>query len=79
MPSLEHDNEVRGESLDLIKYIDSNFDGPTLLPEVPTTFRLQCSRTLATERRFLVVSEQTEDVYVLVSCRMLQRGSSLMS
>ncbi|EER92440.1 protein IN2-1 [Sorghum bicolor] len=33
VPSLEHDNEVRGESLDLIKYIDSNFDGPTLLPE----------------------------------------------
>lgn len=33
VPSLEHDNEVRGESLDLIKYIDSNFDGPALLPE----------------------------------------------
>ena len=41
MPSLEHDNEVRGESLDLIKYIDSNFDGPALLPEV--TYHLQAS------------------------------------
>ena len=34
VPSLEHNNEIRGESLDLIKYIDSNFDGPALLPEV---------------------------------------------
>ncbi|CAL4913897.1 unnamed protein product [Urochloa decumbens] len=33
VPSLEHNNEIRGESLDLIKYIDSNFDGPSLLPE----------------------------------------------
>ncbi|ONL96752.1 safener induced1 [Zea mays] len=33
VPSLEHDSEVRGESLDLIRYIDSNFDGPALLPE----------------------------------------------
>jgi hypothetical protein len=31
---LEHNNEIRGESLDLIKYIDSNFEGPALLPEV---------------------------------------------
>jgi hypothetical protein len=31
---LEHNNEIRGESLDLVKYIDSNFDGPALLPEV---------------------------------------------
>nr|XP_034576285.1 protein IN2-1 isoform X2 [Setaria viridis] len=32
VPSLEHNNEIVGESLDLIKYIDSNFDGPALLP-----------------------------------------------
>lgn len=34
VPSLEHNNEVKGESLDLIKYIDSNFDGPSLFPDV---------------------------------------------
>jgi glutathione S-transferase len=34
VPSLEYNNEVKGESLDLIKYIDSNFDGLALLPEV---------------------------------------------
>ncbi|KAG2541611.1 hypothetical protein PVAP13_9NG691500 [Panicum virgatum] len=33
VPSLEHNNEIRGESLDLIRYIDSNFDGPARLPE----------------------------------------------
>lgn len=33
VPSLEHDNQVKGESLDLVKYIDSNFEGPALLPE----------------------------------------------
>jgi glutaredoxin 2 len=34
VPSLEHNNQVKGESLDLVKYIDSNFEGPSLLPEV---------------------------------------------
>ncbi|XP_074296198.1 glutathione S-transferase L2, chloroplastic-like isoform X2 [Silene latifolia] len=35
VPALEHNNEVRGESLDLIKFIDRNFEGPSLLPDVP--------------------------------------------
>ncbi|KAF8402794.1 hypothetical protein HHK36_010885 [Tetracentron sinense] len=35
VPSLEHNNEVRGESLDLIKYVDSHFEGPPLLPDDP--------------------------------------------
>lgn len=34
VPALEHNNEVRGESLDLLKYVDSNFEGPPLLPDV---------------------------------------------
>jgi hypothetical protein len=34
VPSLEHNNEVRGESLDLIKYIDTHFEGPSLFPTV---------------------------------------------
>lgn len=34
VPSLEHNNEVRGESLDLMKYIDSHFEGPSLFPSV---------------------------------------------
>ncbi|KAJ4825967.1 Glutathione S-transferase L3 [Turnera subulata] len=33
VPSLEHNGKVIGESLDLIKYVDSNFDGPSLLPD----------------------------------------------
>ncbi|XP_042519532.1 glutathione S-transferase L3-like [Macadamia integrifolia] len=36
VPSLEHNNEVRGESLDLIKYIDSHFEGPPLFPDDAT-------------------------------------------
>ncbi|KAG6518615.1 hypothetical protein ZIOFF_022095 [Zingiber officinale] len=35
VPSLEHDNEVKGESLDLIKFIDETFEGPKLLPDDP--------------------------------------------
>ncbi|XP_057476909.1 glutathione S-transferase L3-like [Actinidia eriantha] len=35
VPSLEHNNEVKGESLDLVKYIDSNFEGPSLFPSDP--------------------------------------------
>ncbi|KAL1532792.1 Glutathione S-transferase L3 [Salvia divinorum] len=36
VPSLEHNNEVKGESLDLIRYIDQNFEGPSLFPDDPT-------------------------------------------
>ncbi|GMQ09665.1 hypothetical protein CsSME_00052951 [Camellia sinensis var. sinensis] len=36
VPSLEHNNEVKAESLDLVKYIDSNFEGPSLFPNDPT-------------------------------------------
>jgi len=32
VPSLEHNKEVKGESLDLLKYIDSSFEGPSLFP-----------------------------------------------
>lgn len=35
VPSLEHNGEVRGESLDLIKYIDNHFEGPSLMPNDP--------------------------------------------
>ncbi|KAJ8533965.1 hypothetical protein K7X08_007289 [Anisodus acutangulus] len=35
VPALEHNNKVIGESLDLIKYVDSNFEGPSLLPDDP--------------------------------------------
>nr|GMD38263.1 glutathione S-transferase L3-like isoform X1 [Ipomoea batatas] len=34
VPALEHNNKIIGESLDLVKYIDSNFEGPSLLPNV---------------------------------------------
>ncbi|KAL5725737.1 glutathione transferase [Ranunculus cassubicifolius] len=33
VPALEHKNKIIGESLDLIKYLDSNFDGPSLYPK----------------------------------------------
>ncbi|KAJ3682793.1 hypothetical protein LUZ60_013020 [Juncus effusus] len=35
VPSLEHNNQVKGESLDLLKYINEHFEGPNLLPEDP--------------------------------------------
>ncbi|KAI5560908.1 hypothetical protein POPTR_016G083500v4 [Populus trichocarpa] len=35
VPSLEHNGKITGESLDLIKYLESNFQGPSLLPEDP--------------------------------------------
>ncbi|KAF5947259.1 hypothetical protein HYC85_013216 [Camellia sinensis] len=36
VPSLEHNNEIQGESFDLLKYIDSYFEGPALCPDDPT-------------------------------------------
>ncbi|XP_076947075.1 glutathione S-transferase L3-like [Bidens hawaiensis] len=35
VPALEHDNKIIIESLDLVKYLDSNFEGPALLPDDP--------------------------------------------
>lgn len=35
VPSLEHENKVIGESLDLLKYVEDHFGGPKLLPEDP--------------------------------------------
>ncbi|KAL1549464.1 Glutathione S-transferase L3 [Salvia divinorum] len=35
VPSLEHNGKIIGESLDLVKYIDANFKGPSLLPDDP--------------------------------------------
>ncbi|KAB1223937.1 Glutathione S-transferase L3 [Morella rubra] len=35
VPSMEHNGKVIGESLDLIKHVDSNFEGPSLLPNDP--------------------------------------------
>ncbi|XP_041026715.1 glutathione S-transferase L3-like isoform X1 [Juglans microcarpa x Juglans regia] len=35
VPSLEHNGKIIGESLDVIKYLDSNFEGPSLSPNDP--------------------------------------------
>ncbi|PON72788.1 S-crystallin [Parasponia andersonii] len=35
VPALEHNGKVIGESLDLIKYVDTNFEGPSLFPTDP--------------------------------------------
>ncbi|XP_004302827.1 PREDICTED: glutathione S-transferase L3-like isoform X1 [Fragaria vesca subsp. vesca] len=35
VPALEHNGKIIGESLDLIKYVDSNFEGPSLFPKDP--------------------------------------------
>nr|POE59860.1 glutathione s-transferase l1 [Quercus suber] len=35
VPALEHNGKITGESLDLIKYVDSNFEGPSLHPNDP--------------------------------------------
>ena len=35
---MEHNGKVLGESLDLVKYIDDNFEGPSLVPSVRTEY-----------------------------------------
>jgi len=35
VPALEHDNKIIGESLDLVKYLETHFEGPALLPNDP--------------------------------------------
>ncbi|KAL5721927.1 glutathione transferase [Ranunculus cassubicifolius] len=40
VPALEHNNEVKGESLDLMKYVDSHFEGPSLAPTDPSKIKV---------------------------------------
>ncbi|KAH9735594.1 glutathione S-transferase L3 [Citrus sinensis] len=56
VPALEHNGKVIGESLDLIKYVDSNFEGPSLLPDDPE------KRKIADEL-FSHIDTFTNDVY----------------
>nr|WAA68432.1 lambda class glutathione S-transferases [Pinus yunnanensis] len=35
VPSLEHNGKVTGESMDLLQYLDNNFEGPKLFPTDP--------------------------------------------
>ncbi|KAK9218334.1 hypothetical protein WN943_006971 [Citrus x changshan-huyou] len=56
VPALEHNGKVIGESLDLIKHVDSNFEGPSLLPDDPE------ERKFADEL-FSHVDTFTNDVY----------------
>jgi len=35
VPSLEHNGKVTGESLDLLEYLENNFEGPKLFPTDP--------------------------------------------
>jgi len=36
VPALEHNGKIMGESLDLLKYLEDNFEGPKLLPNDPS-------------------------------------------
>ncbi|KAJ0018436.1 hypothetical protein Pint_09918 [Pistacia integerrima] len=33
VPALDHNGKIIGESIDLIEYVDSNFEGPSLFPD----------------------------------------------
>ncbi|CAI0472481.1 unnamed protein product [Linum tenue] len=35
VPALEHNGKITGESLDLVKYLDANFEGPSITPDDP--------------------------------------------
>ena len=72
MPSLEHNNQVKGESLDLVKYFDSNFEGPSLLPEVH-----KIAINVALEKKRCFSGLLTSGLWILH--RILQRSSSLRS
>ncbi|KAK8512234.1 hypothetical protein V6N13_097103 [Hibiscus sabdariffa] len=40
VPALEHDGKIIGDSLVLIKYVNGNFEGPSLLPNDPDKRKL---------------------------------------
>lgn len=73
VPSLEHNNEVKGESLDLLKYIDEQFEGPKILPEV-----MFCVRKFYYLRRFPKINVHSSLLHGR-NCRMQLRRSLLKS
>lgn len=60
VPALEHSGKIIGESLDLIKYVDQNFDGPSLSLNDPT--KIEFGEQLLTH-----VDTFTKDVYTSIS------------
>ncbi|KAI4300205.1 hypothetical protein L6164_033606 [Bauhinia variegata] len=56
VPSLEHNGKVLGESLDLIKYVDANFEGPSLFPTDPAKREFG-------EQLISYIDKMTADVY----------------
>ncbi|XP_027349337.1 glutathione S-transferase L3 isoform X1 [Abrus precatorius] len=68
VPSLEHNGKVLGESLDLIKYIDDNFEGPSLVPSDPAKKKVG-------EQLISHVDTFTKDLYSSLKGDPIQQAS----
>lgn len=72
MPALEHNGKIVGESLDLIKYVDSNFEGPSLLPDV------RCAEFIvAIDKKLLSHHLTSSNAMLCKYCRILRKESLL--
>nr|XP_025647540.1 glutathione S-transferase L3 isoform X1 [Arachis hypogaea] len=70
VPSLEHNGKVIGESLDLIKYVDANFEGPSLVPSDPA--KKEFGEKLVSE-----VDSVTRELYSALKGDAIQQTSSV--
>ncbi|XP_027364190.1 glutathione S-transferase L3-like [Abrus precatorius] len=68
VPSLEHNGKVLGESLDLIKYVDANFEGTTLFPSDPAKKEFG-------EQLISHVDTFTKDVFISLKGDPVQQSS----
>ncbi|XP_014491904.1 glutathione S-transferase L3 isoform X1 [Vigna radiata var. radiata] len=69
VPSLEHNGKVLGESLDLIKYVDVNFEGTPLFPTDPAKKEFG-------EQLISHVDTFTRDLFVSLKGDAVQEASS---
>ncbi|MED6158130.1 Glutathione S-transferase L3 [Stylosanthes scabra] len=68
VPSLEHNGKVIGESLDLIKYIDANFEGPSVVPTDPA--KREFGEQLVSQ-----VDSVTKDLYAALKGDAIQQAN----
>ncbi|OIW11214.1 hypothetical protein TanjilG_28305 [Lupinus angustifolius] len=71
VPSLEHNGKVLGESLDLITYIDANFEGPSLVPT-------DSAKKEFAEELISYVGTFTKPLYTTLNEDSIQRASPVL-
>jgi hypothetical protein len=84
VPVLEHNGKVKGESLDLLEYLDQEFGGPTIMPTVKLLYLLPMSPKIVFQEFLLFFSWKPASMNVMIKldpclgiCERLMKGCKI--